>query len=171
MTNQISNVVKKMIIIGIALALGFIGLMFWGRSSQTAGVSQNSGTISSLATSEKLYDFGTISMKNGLVNHVFTVTNSSDKDIYVKKINTSCMCTNAYIESVSGEKGPFGMEGMGYLPPANETIKVGESRGIKVVYDPNAHGPAGVGAIDRFVYLTDTSGGAFQLEIKAVVTP
>ncbi len=162
---------KKTIIVSTVIVLGLIGLMFWGRSSQTAGVFQNFAAISSLSSSEKLYDFGTISMKNGLVSHVFKVANSSDKDVYVKKINTSCMCTWAYIESANGEKGPFGMEGMGYLPPANETIKAGESRDIKVVYNPNAHGPAGVGAIDRFIYLTEASGGTFQFEIKAVVTP
>ena len=117
------------------------------------------------------YDFGTISMKDGLVSHIFKVKNSSDKDIVVKKVSTSCMCTSAYIESVGGEKGPFGMEGMGYVPSANEVIKTGESRDIKVVYDPNAHGPAGVGTIDRLIYLTDASGSTFQLEIKAEVTP
>lgn len=110
-------------------------------------------------------------MKNGLVSHVFKVTNSSVKDIYLKKINTSCMCTAAYLESAGGEKGPFGMEGMGYVPPVNEIIKAGESRDIKVVYDPNAHGPAGVGAIDRAIYLTDGSDAVFQLEITAMVTP
>ena len=68
-------------------------------------------------------------------------------------------------------KGPFGMAGMGYVPPANETIKPGESRIVRVVYDPNAHGPAGVGQIDRFVTLTDSSGGTLQFEIKALVTP
>lgn len=162
---------KKTIIIGIGLVLGLAGLMMWGRNSQTAEVSQGSGAISSLSASEKLYDFGTISMKDRLVNHVFRVTNSSDEDVYVKKVSTSCMCTSAYIEGANGKKGPFSMEGMGYLPLANETIKAGESLDIKVVYDPNAHGPAGVGAINRFVYLTDASGGTFQLEIKAVVTP
>ncbi len=162
---------KKTIIIGTFIVLGLIGLVFWSRSNQIVGITQNSGAISSLSVSEKLYDFGTISMKNGLVNHVFKVINSSDNDVYVGKVNTSCMCTRAYIEDASGEKGPFGMEGMGYLPPANEIIKAGESRDIKVVYDPNAHGPAGVGVIDRFVYLTDASGGTLQFEIKAVVTP
>ena len=63
------------------------------------------------------------------------------------------------------------MPGMGYVPPANELIKAGESRTIRVVYNPNAHGPAGVGRIDRFVTLTDEAGGALQLEIKALVTP
>lgn len=153
------------------IVLGIIGLMFLGRGNQTSSAPQDSGAVGSMTVSEKLFDFGTISMKDGLVDHVFKVTNSSDKDIYIKKVYTSCMCTNAYIDGADGEKGPFGMEGMGYLPPANEIIKAGESRNIKVVYDPNAHGPAGVGAIDRFVYLTDASGGTLRLEIKATVTP
>ena len=53
----------------------------------------------------------------------------------------------------------------------NETIKAGESRIIRAVYDPNAHGPAGVGPIDRFLILTDSSGSKLELEIKAIVTP
>jgi len=110
-------------------------------------------------------------MKDGLVNHTFTITNSSDKDVFIEKVYTSCMCTTAYLESPSGEKGPFGMEGMGYLPPANEALTAGESRDIKVVYDPNAHGPAGVGSIDRVIYLIDSSGKELQLEIQAIVTP
>jgi len=168
---------KNKTIAGILITiLGIAGLMWWGRSAQSR-VSADPSPNSSLSTNalqalETLYDFGTISMKNGLVEHSFRVTNSSDKDIYVKKVNTSCMCTSAYMESADGEeKGPFGMEGMNYVPPANETIKVGESRDIRVVYDPNAHGPAGVGVIDRFVYLTDASGNTLQFEIKAVVTP
>jgi hypothetical protein len=136
---------KSILIISAVIVLGIIGIMLWGRSSQTIGVPQDSGEIGSMTISEKLFDFGTISMKNGLVNHIFKITNSSDKNIYVKKINTSCMCTTAYIEGANGKKGPFGMEGMGYLPPANETIKAGESRDIKVVYDPNAHGPSLIG--------------------------
>ena len=82
------------------------------------------------------------------------------------------MCTSAFnVEPNGSLKGPFKMPGMGYVPPANETIKAGESRVVRVVYDPNAHGPAGVGRIDRFVTLTDANGGTLQLEIKALVTP
>jgi hypothetical protein len=57
------------------------------------------------------------------------------------------------------------------VPKANELIKAGSSLDIEVVYDPAAHGPAGVGAVDRFVYLTEPNGGTLELEIKAVVTP
>ena len=82
------------------------------------------------------------------------------------------MCTSAYINEPDGsKKGPFGMSGMGHVPPANEIIKAGETRDIEVVYDPASHGPAGVGSIDRFVYLQDSTGGIVQLEIRAQVTP
>ena len=110
-------------------------------------------------------------MANGKVSYVFKVSNGADKDVFVKTVNTSCMCTEAYIESESGEKGPFKMSSMGFVPPANETIKAGETRDIKVVFDPAAHGPAGVGAISRQVYVIDDSGRTLTLNIKAVVTP
>ena len=163
---------NKTITISALIIFSIIGLALWGRSNQAARPSETATDgKSSLVASEALYDFGTISMKNGLADHIFKVTNPTDKDIEVKTVNTSCMCTTAYIESASGEKGPFGMPGMGYVPPANELIKASESRDIKVVYDPNAHGPAGVGSIDRFVDLTLANGGTLRLEIKAVVTP
>mgnify|MGYP001618214936 FL=1 len=83
------------------------------------------------------------------------------------------MCTTAYIIRENGSKSrPFGMPGHGgAVPRANEIIKAGESRDIEVVYDPNAHGPAGVGRIDRLVYLEDADGNKLQFEIKANVTP
>ncbi|MEK7669202.1 MAG: DUF1573 domain-containing protein [Patescibacteria group bacterium] len=158
-----------------------IGLFVWGYFSKggttasVQGVSETNSTASKslLIASEKFYDFGTISMKNGNVIKEFTVTNSGDKDVTVGTVLTSCMCTTALIVGPDGStKGPFGMAGHGgSVPPANEIIKVGESRIIRVVFNPNAHGPAGVGPIDRFITITDTSGDTLQFEVKAVVTP
>ena len=165
-------------IISVVL-LVFVGLFIWGyagKGGTTASVQgtseSNSVSKSALTAAETLYDFGTISMKNGNVTKEFTVTNPTSQDITISTVLTSCMCTTAFIVKPDGSvKGPFGMPGMGYVPPANETIKAGESRIIRVVYDPNAHGPAGVGRIDRFVTLTDSSNGTLELEIKALVTP
>ena len=170
---------KSNIITISVVLLVFVGLFIWGfsgKSGTTASVQGAPGAASnskSLLTAPKVfYDFGTISMKNGDVNKEFTVTNPTDKDILVSTVLTSCMCTSAFIVEPDGSvKGPFKMPGMGYVPPANELIKAGESRIIRVVYDPNAHGPAGVGRINRFVTRTDASGGALQLAIKALVTP
>ena len=165
-------------IIAVVL-LVFVGLFVWGYADNgetTAPVNVAPGSASMsksvLTAPEIFYDFGTISMKNGNVTKEFTVENTTDQDIKVSTVLTSCMCTSAFIVLPDGNiKGPFKMPGMGYVPPANETIKAGENRIIRVVYDPNAHGPAGVGRINRFVTLTDTSGGTVQLEIKALVTP
>lgn len=165
----------KSIIILTLIFGSLIGLMWWGRGVQRprAGVSASSIEVkSTLMAAERVYDFGTISMKNGLVTKDFKVINPTSKDIFIPSLVTSCMCTKALIVEADGTtKGPFGMPSMGYVPPANETIKAGESRIIRAVYDPNAHGPAGVGTIDRFLTLTDASGAMLQFEIKAVVTP
>lgn len=165
-------------IVSVALLI-LVGLFIWGlggRGSTTASIQNAPGAASTeksvLTAPETLYDFGTISMKSGNVTKEFLVANPTDQDITISTILTSCMCTTAFVVGPNGSvKGPFGMPGMGYVPPANEVIRAGESRTIRVVYDPNAHGPAGVGRIDRFITLTDTSGGALQLEIQALVTP
>ena len=170
---------KNTIIVISLTAVGLLGLMWWGfqnSANSTAadihpGQEQQTGAESALAASEKLYDFGTISMSKGMVTRRFAITNPTDKNITVSEVVTSCMCTAAYIVEGNSKIGPFGMAGMGFVPKANMLIKAGETRNIDVVYDPNAHGPAGVGAIDRFVELTDTNGGTLQLEIKAMVTP
>ncbi len=170
---------KPQTIITTVLALVAVtGLLVVGynNNKNTQASVQGVSTItetSGLAVSETFYDFGTVSMKNGNVTKDFTLTNPTDTDIMVSRIETSCMCTSAYIVEPDGtNKGPFGMPGHGgAVPPANETIPAGESRIIRVVYDPNAHGPAGVGQIDRFITITDAAGDALRLEIKALVTP
>lgn len=166
---------KTLIYSGLFILL-IIGLLAWGNAAKggTASVqgvpsrAQKSALVAPLV----FHDFGTISMKNGNVTKEFTVTNPTAESITVETVFTSCMCTTAFLVGPDGTtKGPFRMPGMGYVPPANETIEAGGSRTIRVVYDPNAHGPAGVGRIDRFVTLTDNAGGALQIEIKALVTP
>ncbi|HEY9584195.1 MAG TPA: DUF1573 domain-containing protein [Candidatus Paceibacterota bacterium] len=170
-----SNLAINLLIVVVILA----GLFTWGYYSKKGGTAasiQGAGILtdskSLLTAPETFYDFGEISMKDGDVSREFTITNSTDKDITVKTLLTSCMCTSAFIVRPDGKtKGPFKMPGMGYVPPANEIIKAGESRIIRVVFDPNAHGPAGVGQIDRFINLTDENGGELQFEIKALVKP
>src|SRR3989344_5760911 len=146
---------KETVVVIAISVVGLAGLMWWGSSTEQIAAS-GAAPQGTLTAPEKFYDFGTISMKDGDVTKDFTVINSSDKDVFVPTLITSCMCTSAFIVEPDGTvKGPFKMPGMGYVPRANETIKAGESRLIRVVYDPNAHGPAGVGPIDRIATLTD----------------
>ncbi|OGG83042.1 hypothetical protein A3A42_03330 [Candidatus Kaiserbacteria bacterium RIFCSPLOWO2_01_FULL_55_25] len=166
---------KTLIYSGLFVLL-IIGLLASGNAAKggTASVQGVSSRAQKSALMAPLvfHDFGTISMKNGNVTKEFTVTNPTAEAITVETVFTSCMCTTAFLVGPDGTtKGPFRMPGMGYVPPANETIPAGENRTVRVVYNPNAHGPAGVGRIDRFVTLTDDSGGTLVYEIKANVTP
>ncbi|MEK7606512.1 MAG: DUF1573 domain-containing protein [Patescibacteria group bacterium] len=159
--------------------LAIMGLFVWGYANRgvadtsVQNVAGEGASIGSLSAQETFFDFGTISMKNGNVSKEFTVTNQSAEDILVSSLVTSCMCTTSFIVAPDGSvKGPFGMPGHGRsVPPANEMIPAGESRSIRVVFDPNAHGPAGVGSIERTVTLTEDNGATLELEFKAVVTP
>ncbi len=182
MTTQISKGAnQKTIIALILIIIGIAGLMWWGKLAQKSKINPEELATNSrlgkientLSVEEMFYDFGAISMKNGNVSKVFKISNPGNRDINLKSISTSCMCTVAYVVRHDGsKKGPFGMPGHGgVVPRANEIIKTGETRDIEVVYDPNAHGPAGVGKIDRFIYLEDVNGNKLQLEIKANVTP
>src|SRR3989338_8632228 len=163
---------KSTILIGAVATAAIIGLIYWGKPGGiSTAPSANSATVA-LAAAERFYDFGTISMKNGVVSHLFTVTNPTDADVLVKGVVTSCMCTSAYIVDGEKRRGPFGMPGHGGPgPEANEVIKAGESRTSEVLFDPNAHGPAGIGVIDRIISLTDANGATLDLEIKANVIP
>jgi len=158
------------IFVGTLVLMG--GLIWLAKPTSNQNSSQAGVTSSSLKSDSTFFNFGTISMKDGNVTKEFTITNPTDKGILVTTLETSCMCTKAFMVRPDGtSKGPFGMRSMGYVWPVNETIAPGENRIIRVVYDPNAHGPAGVGPIDRFAILTEESGSRLQLEIKALVKP
>lgn len=181
---------KQTIVSLIIIILGVGGLVWWSKTVDKAKVDSVEiggshpavlgAETGRLSAEETLFDFGTISMKNGNVNKKFKVTNSGASDVNLTNISTSCMCTAAYLLRQDGSKiGPFGMPGHGgntSMPGhgdgrAGEIIATGESRDIEVIYDPNAHGPAGVGMIDRSIYLEDENGQVLELRIKARVTP
>jgi len=163
---------KTVITIIALITAGLLGLMWWGSTYQATPPDKNQlATKGQFIASETFYDFGTISMASGKVHKIFKITNPTDKDITIESVTTSCMCTSAFIVNGESRLGPFGMPGHGFVPKANEVIKARETRDIDVVYDPAAHGPSGVGAVNRFVYLTDATGATLQFEIKANVTP
>jgi len=164
---------NKKAIIGIFLGTFVLigGLIWLGQPTANQNSQANTAmALNSLKVEESLFDFGTISMGNGKVNHEFRVTNDSDQSVTLKKIYTSCMCTRAELDLNQKTYGPFDMEGMG-LNSANITVNPGDTIIVRAIFDPNAHGPAGVGPIDRFVTLKDGNGSQLEMEIKAVVTP
>lgn len=140
--------------------------------SPTQGKAPTTKSDSVLVSSEKMYDFGTISMAKGLVIKQFKIKNETSDSITVKKIFTSCMCTTAVLLQGERRIGPFGMEGHGGpIPTISENIYAGSETAIEVTFDPAAHGPAGVGTIDRNVLIQTTDGKQLVLGIKAQVVP
>ena len=175
---------KQTVISLVIIIVGVVSIIGWSKLADKKELNlegsekyhlAKAGNIiaNALTATETFYDFGTISMKNGNVSKIFKVTNNGAQDIKVPSLTTSCMCTTDYILNENGERSrPFGMPGHGgAVPRANAIVKAGGSLDIEVVYDPNAHGPAGIGRIERSVFLEDESGKVTELKIKTNVTP
>jgi len=165
---------NKNIIIGAIISILFLGglVLISKPSSALPNDNQATNTNSSgkISAEETSYDFGTISMAAGRVSHVFKIKNSSAEPAEITKIYTSCMCTEAKLNTTNGVKGPFGMPGHMSVPEVNITLKPNEEATVEVVFDPNAHGPAGVGKMDRTVTI-ETNSGNVELKISVMVTP
>jgi len=117
------------------------------------------------------FDFGRISMAKGKVSHRYSIQNTGAKPLTITKMFTSCMCTTATLITRSVQKGPFGMPGHGWLASVNESLAPGEAAQVDVVFDPAAHGPAGVGPTARTVTVVNDAGLALELQFNALVTP
>jgi len=124
-----------------------------------------------LAAERAFHDFGRISMAAGNVSHRYSIRNTGAAALTVTKIYTSCMCTVATLVTQDGRKGPFGMPGHGPMGTPDARLAAGEAAQVDVVFDPAAHGPAGVGLIDRTVTIVSDAGLALELRFNAMVTP
>lgn len=167
-----SNTMNKTII-GIILGVVALGGLIWiarpdGQTGNVASVSSNG-----ILTVEEAnnYDFGTISMAKGIVTHTFKIKNESGEAVTVNKMYTSCMCTTASIILGGKQFGPYGMPGHGVIPKIGETINPGEEAEVEVAFDPAAHGPAGVGRIQRSITIENNAGRPIELLFAAIVTP
>lgn len=167
----------KIVVPWIIVFAGVLGVMWFvgaGKAAPAELGSEPAAASRSAATStERFYDFGNISMADGLVRRQFTVTNPSTAPLTFTKLYTSCMCTRANFITSSGTSiGQFGMPGMdSFGPKLSAVLMPGESARVEAIFDPAAHGPAGVGPIERQVMLEDSSGGVLTFGFRANVTP
>ena len=164
------------IIVGAGIGIVLLGLLIW--FSQGASSPADTGAAvgtrvsqGNLIVQDPEFDFGSISMAKGKVSHRFTVKNTGDAPVTVRKIYTSCMCTTATLLLGSDSYGPYGMPGHGFIPQLNKEIPAGGAGEIEVVFDPAAHGPAGVGKIQRIVTIEQGGGTPVSVGFSALVTP
>lgn len=107
--------------------------------------------LSGLEVSPQPFEFGDVSMKNGIVNKTFTLKNKTGQPIEVAKIETSCMCTEASLKVGDKESPFFGMPGHIQNPGWQATIPPDGEVFLTARFDPNAHGPSGTGFAKRVV--------------------
>lgn len=130
-----------------------------------------SGGASPLAATEHSFDFGSISMAAGKVTHRYRIANAGAEPVVIRKLYTSCMCTTATLVQGVRRFGPFGMPGHGIIPAIDQALAPGERAYIEVVFDPAAHGPAGIGLVERVVTIENGAQQPVQLAFSARVTP
>jgi len=155
-----------MIVVGLLVVAGLIKVVSAG---QGPGPGTSEGT---LEVSETSWDFGTVSMKDGIATKEIELSNPSASPVTITRMETSCMCTEATIVRADGSRGATkGMQGHGGTPYLTEEIPPGGHVTIEVAFDPNAHGPNAVGPIRRTVSIgTDsTSEPTITLNFSGLV--
>lgn len=97
-------------------------------------------------------DLGSIPYGGGIVSKSFDIKNTSTSSVKLRKITTSCMCTKAKVKIGGKETKWYGMEMNGDLNPLIDfDFPAGATAQVVFDFDPQAHGPAGIGAIDRVI--------------------
>jgi len=141
----------------VAVVIIIIGALFIFSGNEDEN--EITGGTSILKASETRYDFGDISMADGLAKHNFVIKNEGDGILKFSNMQTSCMCTEVVLD-VNGKRSPkFGMAGHSNPRGWSQSINPGESANLEVIFDPNAHGPNATGPITRVVTIETNDGG------------
>lgn len=98
-----------------------------------------------IAINPAFYDFGEVVQSEGKVSTNFTVKNIGGAPLKFNKLSTSCGCTVAEMDL--------------------SDLLAGESRNMKVTFDPMVH-PDQLGAATRVVYLQTNDPAAQETEIE-----
>lgn len=165
MTNETKFIIgafvfSLLVIVGLAFFISF-------KEKKVAQIPTNA--VLGMESTPANYDLGNVPINGGVVTKEYEVKNTSGKSVQLLKIVTSCMCTQASVKIGDKETKFFSMEMSGDANPLLDLkLKDGESAKVTVKFDPAAHGPAGVGAFDRIVWLYFDTGFK-ELAFKGVV--
>lgn len=158
-------IISISILVAGGLIAGVVGYKM--DTSSVAGESE----IATMQLDSTRYDFGDIKIDGGLVKHVFEIKNTGPGELKLSNIETSCMCTSAYLE-VNGQKSPkFGMASHGTNPTFwSEKIVPGQTGTLEIIFDPMAHGPDAIGPVTRVVSVYSNNGGKSNVKTEFVFT-
>lgn len=152
-----------------AVVLGALAVIVITKPSPAPAAA--TGNAGALVAKSASYSFGSVPLTGGLVRTVYMVRNASEEPVTIKGVYTSCMCTTAVLRTAGRNEGPFGMPGHGPRRSIDLMLAGGESAEVEAVFDPAAHGPAGVGPVSRAIIIESTAGDPLELSFSALVTP
>ena len=145
-----SKIMIGSILVTFLLIIGFI---FFASNKKEVVLTE----IQNIEVKPSSYDLGNVPLNGGNVSREYEVINMSENPIKIKKLATSCMCTQAKVSIDGNESSFYGMEHPGDKnPPINIEIPAGKSAKVTTTFDPAAHGPTGTGPFNRTVVLTFT---------------
>lgn len=181
---QSSQSSNKGLIVGISLiVLALVVAIIAANPGTRSGVAASSDPAAPAAAAagpqqagalkarEARFEFGPISMAAGKVSHRYWFRNESGAPVLIRQVYTSCMCTTATLVKGMRVIGSYGMPGHGPLPAVNQTLAPDEAAYVDVVFDPAAHGPAGLGFTERVVTIEPGAGVPLQVAFTAYVKP
>jgi len=128
--------------------------LFSSKGDEANDVGGASTEIEGLEINPISYQLGDVPINGGIVTKEYEIKNTTGQTLKLKKITTSCMCTQAKVVVGEEETRFFGMEhGMDKNPTISFEINSQETGKVVVTFDPAAHGPEGVGPFERIVWL------------------
>ena len=162
----------KLIVISLVLMAAVIGGLVWFKGGEKPVANIGNVFAGELTATENFYDFGSAKIDGGLISHEYAVENKTDKSVKINGVSTSCMCTSAEVKIGDKTYGPFGMPGHGGSSAyANIAVNPGEKIIVKATFDPAAHGPAGIGMVERQIFIDTGAAKPLILNFKVIVTP
>lgn len=174
----------KKIKVGIVLILGLVvGLSYLVSQNYSLEPTEARGSTKAATptktnpntTNSTHQDLGQIPMSEGIKQLSYSFKNDGDQSLQINNLYTSCMCTKAKIIIDDQDSGFAGMKGhkSGLMPiDPDMELKTGQEAKLLVEFDPNAHGPQGVGPMTRSIILetNDTNQPQLQFTFAGVVT-
>lgn len=160
----------KKVLIGFILVTVLIlfGGVFILTKTTTGGQINGVSANAKLTADEKTFDWGEIAYSGPDATKTFTIKNTGTEILKLTNIKTSCACTKAQV-IIDGKSSPyFSMHTtsswMGEIPPGKEAS-------LTVIFDPDFHGPSGVGAVERIISMetNDASNKKVEFFLKGVV--
>lgn len=136
-------------------SLIFTFLLIVGLSFLLAGNDKSLEEVKGVEATPAFYEMGDVPIDGGIVSREYSITNETGEELTLRRLATSCMCTEAKVIIDGEETSYYGMEhATDKNPPVNLSFAPGEEARVVVNFDPAAHGPEGAGPFERDVWLT-----------------